>query len=139
MDLQLKDKFGLHDCRTTHADYANDYLTFAFNDGIYCFEGNDCKRTCKAQMKCHIIDKDLGGVTVYIYTTDANGVTVREDHSETFIEEINKGLYEFEIVTEYKAFNKILLKGYVWFDDAPYNRECEIELLTDDVSFMCLM
>lgn len=68
-----------------------------------------------------------------------NGETVREDRSATFINELNNGLFEFEFITQYDSFNRVLFKGEVFFDEEPYRLECEIELLTDDITFVCLL
>lgn len=132
-------KFGLHDCRSNHIEYSDDTLIFDFKDGIYYLDSDEPKRTGKAQMKCHIIDMDLGGIAIYIYKTNKNGETVREDRSATFINELNNGLFEFEFITQYDSFNRVLFKGEVFFDEEPYRLECEIELLTDDITFVCLL
>lgn len=42
----------------------------------------------------------------------------------------------YEIVTTFRSFQRILLKGYVWFEVEPYHMECEIELHTDEITYM---
>lgn len=72
----------------------------------------------------------------YIYKKTSRGKVIREDWSENFISTINEGAFEFEFVTTYKNYQYVLFKGYVWFDRKPYNLECEIELHTDNISYM---
>lgn len=129
-------KIGLHDCRINHISYENQILSFDFPDGFYILNKPEPEHSGQAKMECHIIDEDIDGISVFIYKENASGKVIREDWSDNFITAINAGTFEYEFVTVYRGFQRILFKGYVWFDVKPYHRECEIELHTDCISYM---
>lgn len=133
--IEENEKIGLHDCRTNFIKYSNGVMTFEFPEGFYLLNGKDPKRTPKAEMQCNILDEKNGGVTVYIYRKKAFGKIIREDWSDNFLLAVNNGRFEFEFVTTYRSYQHVLFKGYVWFDSAPYNMECEIELHTDKIFY----
>lgn len=129
-------KIGLHDCRTTHISYENQILSFEFPEGFYILDTIEPVRSEKAKMECHIIDEDIDGISIFIYKKHSSGKIIREDWSDNFVSAVNNGTFEYEFVTTYKSFQRILLKGYVWFDKEPYYMECDIELHTDRISYM---
>ena len=129
-------KVGLHDCRTNHMSYENHILSFEFPEGFFILNKEEPVRSGNAKMDCHIIDEDIDGISIYIYRKTSSGHVIREDWSDHFISAINDGSFEYEFVTTYKSYQHILFKGYVWFDKEPYCMECEIELHTDEVSYM---
>lgn len=137
IDYMIKEneKVGLHDCRTTCIQYHDQAVAFEFPDGFYLLKGKESKQTGKARMICHILDEDIDGILVFIYRKNPLGKIIREDWSDNFFTAINNGTFEFEFVTTYRSYQHILFKGYVWFDKAPYNMECEIEIHTDDVFY----
>lgn len=126
---------GLHDCRIDHIKCNNQNIVFEFSNGYYVLENKEPKLTGSAEMKCHIIDEEIDGISVFIYRKDSSGKVVREDWSDNFIAAVNDGTFEFEFVTTYRSYQHILFKGYVWFDVTPYHMECEIELHTDDIFY----
>ena len=127
-----KEKIGLHDCRTDHMHYENGFLTVKFPGGFYYLDRPEPLRTGPAEMRCHIIDRDLD---FYVFKDTKHG-TVREDRSDTFCDDISSGVFEFECVTTYYAYRRMLIKGYVCLRKAPYFEECEIGLSFDDITFM---
>lgn len=133
--IEENQKVGLHDCRTNHIQYDNKNIVFKFPEGYYLLNGNEPKRTEKAEMRCHIIDEEIGGISVYIYKEKPHGKVIREDWSDNFVAAINNRTFEFEFVTTYRSYQRILFKGYAWFDTAPYHMECEIELHTDKIFY----
>lgn len=126
---------GLHDSRTNSIHYDNDMMIFDFPKGYYVIKDKEAIQTGKSNMQCHIIDKDFDGIVVYIYKTMPSGEVIREDYTDCFLSDINKGIFEFEFVTTYRSYQYILFKGYVWFDSEPYCYECEIELHTDKIFY----
>ena len=129
-------KIGLHDCRTTHMSYENQTLSFDFPEGFYILNEDEPERSGISKMKCHIIDEDIDGISIYIYREDPSGMVIREDWTDNFISAVNDGSFEFEFVTTYRSYQHILFKGYAWFDEEPYYMECEIELHIDKISYM---
>lgn len=127
---------GLHDCRINRMEYEQQVLSFDFPEGFYILEQTEPQRCGNARMECHIVDEDIDGICVYIYRKSSKGNIVREDWSDNFIMAINNGSFEFEIVTTFRSYQRILFKGYVWFDVEPYHMECEIELHTDKITYM---
>ena len=133
--IKENEKVGLHDCRTNSIQYNNSVMIFEFPEGYYLLNGKEPKHTGKAEMKCHILDEGIDGISVYIYRKMPSGEVVREDWSDNFVAAVNDGTFEFEFVTTYRSYQYILFKGYVWFDTAPYHMECEIELHTDNIFY----
>ena len=126
---------GLHDCRTNHIRYAESTMVFEFPDGYYLLNSQEPKRTGKAEMRCHILDEEIDGFSIYIYRTKPSGKVIREEWADNFLTAVNDGMFEFEFVSAYRSYQHILFKGYVWFDTAPYHMECEIELHTDKICY----
>ncbi len=128
-------KVGLHDCRTDHAEYKDGVVSFDFPDGFFVMNGGkDHTRTGRAKMTCRLIDTDMEGPTIYIYV-EKDGIVVREDWSDRFFEALNRGEFEFEFVTKFTSYQRVLYKGYIWSGSAPYHRECEIELHTVGIKY----
>nr|MCR5585452.1 hypothetical protein [Lachnospiraceae bacterium] len=129
-------KVGLHDCRTDHAEIKDGVVTFDFPNGFFVLNGKEPKRTGKAKMTCRLADTDMEKPTVYVYV-EKDGNAVREDWSDRFFEALNRGEFEFEFVTTFNSYQRVLYKGYIWSDAAPYHRECEIELHTTEIKYAC--
>lgn len=127
---------GLHDCRITRMEYTQQVLRLEFPEGFYLLEQPEPRLTGNARMEFNIIDEEIDGICIYVYKQSRNGEVVREDWSDNFIAAVNDGTFQFEIVTVFRSFHRILFKGYVWFDSAPYHMECEMELHTDDITYM---
>ena len=129
-------QIGLHDCRVTRMEYSEQILGIEFPGGFYLMDQPEPCLSGNARMEFHIIDEDIDGICIYVYRKSKFGKIVREDWSDNFIAAVNNGTFEFEIVTTFRSFHRILFKGYVWFDSAPYHMECEMELHTDDITYM---
>ena len=129
-------KVGLHDCRIDHAEIKDGVVTFDFPDGFFVLNGKEPKRTGKAKMTCRLADTDMEKPTVYVYV-EKDGNVVREDWSERFFQALNRGEFEFEFVTTFNSYERVLYKGYIWSDTAPYHSECEIELHTAEIKYTC--
>ena len=133
--IEENEKVGLHDCRTNYIYYKNNVIVFEFPKGYYLLNGKVPKQTGKSEMQCHILDKDFDGISIYIYRKKTLAKVMREDWSDKFLKAVNDGIFEFEFVTTYRSYQHILFKGYVWFNNAPYCLECEIELHTDKIFY----
>lgn len=129
-------QIGLHDCRTNRMEYAHQILSFEFPEGFYILESPEPRRSGNARIEFHVIDEEIDGICVYIYRETEKGTVIREDWSDSFVQAVNNGDFEFEFVTTFRGYQRILFKGYVWFDTAPYHMECEVEIHTDNVSYM---
>ncbi len=127
-------KVGLHDCRTDHADIRDGAVSFDFPNGFFVLNGREPKRTGRAKMTCRLMDTDMEEPTVYVYT-EKDGAVVREDWSDRFFEALNRGEFEFEFVTTFTSYQRVLYKGYIMSDTAPCHRECEIELHTAEIKY----
>ena len=125
----------LHDCRTNHIRFADGVMTFEFPAGFCVLNGSEPRRTGKAEMQCRILDPDIDGISVFLYKKTPKGNVLRRDWSDLFLPAVNDGTYEFEFVTTYRSYQRMLFKGYVWFDTKPYHMECEIELHTDRIFY----
>ena len=61
---------------------------------------------------------------------------IREDWEPiNFIDAVNCGDYRVEFITQYKSYQSILFKCWVWFEKSPYHYECEIILHTEQVTY----
>lgn len=128
-------KVGLHDCRTNHIQYQNGMLIFSFPNGYYLLNETEPVQTGRAYMECQILDEFKDSVSMFIYRKTLFGKVIREDYSDKFLSAINAGKFEFEFVSTYRSYQHILFKGYIWFKQKPYYRECEIEVYTDKINY----
>lgn len=133
---------SLHDCRADKMNYKNGTLSFIFPEGFWVTaqhsenKSDDIVRTDLSQVDFQIINEEIDGVQIYIFRKNANGKVVREDwEPENFINAVNSGDFEVEFITQYRSFQSILYKCWVWFDKKPYHYECEIILHTENVTF----
>lgn len=137
MDNKIKENanVSLHDCWTNKIVKDGESITFYLPNGFYIIEDSVNNNNYNAEVKCHLIDKSEDNISVYVYHKNIFGKTIREDYTDKFISEINEGKYEFEFVYTYRSYQKILFKGYIWQDEKPYHKECEIEILTDEITY----
>ena len=127
---------SLHDCHTNKVDLDLESITFYIPDGFYIIKDSSFKSNNNAKVKCHFLD-NFDNFNVYIYEQNILKKTIRKDYTNEFISKINKGEFEFEFVTTYRAYQYILFKGYIWQDKKPYHKECEIEIHTDEITYSC--
>ena len=71
-------KIGLHDCRATHMSYENETLSFDFREGFYILNEDAPERSGMSKMKCHIIDEDIDGISIYIYRKTPSGMMISD-------------------------------------------------------------
>lgn len=127
----------LHDCKAEKMGFENNVLSFIFPDGFWVLpqhpqnQGNDTLRTNTSQVDFEIIDKEIDGISIYVFTKVRNGTVVREEWElNNFITAVNTGNFQVEFLTQYKSFQSLLFQCWVWFPQSPYHAECEIILHT---------
>lgn len=140
-DNNENDDIILHDCRATHISSDGNILTFEFEDGFWIGENNKQNPygkilcTDKAEVKFTLPDEDiLSNVTVYIFTEE-NSKTIREEWEfEEFIRKINNGM-ELEFLYPYKGYDSIIYKCWLWFDEEPYHKSCELIIYENEITY----
>ena len=132
----------LHDCRAEKMGFEKGVLSFVFPDGFWVAqqhpqnESNDAVRTDEAQVEFYIIDEEIDGISIYIFRKKSGGKAVREEwETANFINAVNCGDYRVEFITQYKSYQSLLFKCWVWFNKAPYHMECEIVLHTEKAAY----
>lgn len=133
---------SLHDCRATSASINDGILSFYFSDGFWVGENhanNYLKKTVstdKSKVDFHLACKNEDDVTIYVFTEEKNGKTIREEYDlKNFISCINNGTYELEFLYPYKGYNSIIFCCYIWFDEKPYSKECELVISTSKIVY----
>lgn len=129
---------SLHDCYAEKMRFDKGILSFELPDGFWVSkqhpqnESGNVVRTDYAQVNYHIMYEEIDGITFYIFKEGKNGKVIREEwEAENFINAVNSGSFRVEFVTQYKSFQSVLFKCWVWFEQEPYHYECEIILHTD--------
>lgn len=133
---------SLHDCHAEKISFDNGVLSFFFPDGFWITgqhaqnKSKDIVLTDSAQVDFQIIGKDIDGIEISIFREKKSGKVIREDWEPiNFINAVNCGDYRIEFITQYKSFQSVLFKCWVWFDKSPYHAECEIILNTENVAY----
>lgn len=136
------DCITLHDCMAEKMCFDHGILSFVFPDGFWITQHhpqNVCDNTVRtdaAQVDFQILDEGMDGVTVYIFREIRNGKVVREEWEPAdFIDAVNCGDFRVEFITQYKSFQSMLYKCWVWYDKLPYHSECEIILHTEKAAY----
>lgn len=137
MDFGIKENtdVGLHDCRTNRIEYKDQTMSFFFPEGFYFIKDSEAMKNRNAEMCCHLVDKYEGNFSVNNYRKNVFGKIIREDWTDRFVYAVNKGEFEFEFVSTYRAYHSILFQGYVWRKKKPWWMECEIELHVDEITY----
>lgn len=126
-----KERFSLHDCRSTSAELMSERLVFRFPDGIYCGDySDDWPNTGKAEVE-FVIDS-MRGVCVYLFAESAGQTIRKEDMLEQLIDKINKHEWELEFGYRYDGYEEILYKCWVWENHEPWSFECELWIGTKE-------
>ncbi len=142
-NYDLEDSYiSLHDCRATKMKFENGILSFIFPDGIWITrqhmknESEHIVRTDLAQVNVSILDKEIDGISIYIFRKNRKGKVIREEwEAGNFIDAVNCGAFSVEFITQYKSFQSMLFKCWVWFEQKPYHFECEIILHCDKAEY----
>lgn len=133
---------SLHDCKAEKMSFDNGVLSFVFPDGFWalqqhpCNESGNAVRTDMSQADFNIIDEEIDGIGIYIFRKKGVKKAIREEwEAADFIKAVNCGDYRVEFITQYKSYQSLLFKCWVWFNKAPYHRECEIVLHTEKAAY----
>ena len=136
---ELNDCFiSLHDCRAEKIVYDHGILSFVFPNGFWITpqhpenHSDTAVRTDLSQVDYKIPNDPFCEIEISVFRKTFGKKVFRESWEiAKFINAVNSGTFQLEFVTQYKGFQSILHKGYIWFDKKPYHRECEIILPTD--------
>ena len=128
----MQQSYSLHDCRATRMELAGSTLSFYFENGVFLLpaEGSEVQRSGPARLDIPILDMDIDGISIYIYSPHRGRVVRREWEAGNFIDAVNDGSFEVEFLTEYTAYRSLLYRCTLWFNTPPYHHDCDIELNT---------
>ena len=133
---------SLHDCQAEKIKFDHGVLSFFFPEGFWIAGQHpqnkleEIVRTDAAQVDFSIIDEDIDGSEISVFKKSKRGKVIREDWEPiNFIDAVNCGDYRVEFITQYKSYQSILFKCWVWFEKSPYHYECEIILHTEQVTY----
>lgn len=126
-----QEKFSLHDCRATSAEYKNGRLIFHFPDGIY-FEdySDDWPNTGEAEVEFEV-DAKRGG-TLFLFE-EAQGHDIRKKYTiEQLIEKVNRTEWELEFAYRFDGYQEILYMCWIWCNHEPWSFESQLFIGTKD-------
>lgn len=132
----------LHDCHAEKMAFDDGVLSFIFPEGFWVFpehplnHSDNTVRTNSSQADFQILDKEIDGISVYVFQKNRRGKVIRVDwEPENFINAVNAGDFRVEFLTRFKSYQFYLFKCWVWYDKSPYHLECEILLHSENVSY----
>lgn len=132
----------LHDCVAEKMNFDNGVLSFLFPHGFWITqqhpknESDNIVRTDASKVDFQIIDEEIDGICIYVFRKNKKGKLIREEWEMiNFINAVNNGDFRVEFITQYKSFQSVLFKCWVWFDRSPYHSECEIILHTEKAAY----
>ena len=129
---------SLHDCRTNRVQCEEQFIRFFIPGGFYVIHDEkrpDTAENRNAEVTCRFMDRYEDRFQVTVYRKNLWGRIVRRDWTDEFAAAVNSGKVEFEFVTTYRAYHNVLFKGYIWRHRRPWWRECEIDLMTDEITY----
>lgn len=134
-----KESVGLHDCRANRMSLQEGILSFYFPDGFYIgrndSDGRKIFYTDESQVEFPLLYSDEAGITIYVFTEE-NEKTIREEYTaENFMKLINEKLYSLEFLYSYIGFQTFKFDCWLWFDEEPYHKECELIISTEKVLY----
>lgn len=130
--------FSLHDCRAEKMTYESGVLSFCFPDGFWITRDHPLNTTGKtvktgpSEVKYRILDEDIDGADIYVFTEKKRRNALRVSwEPENFLSAVNGGAFQVEFITEYRSYQSILHKCWIWFQQGSRYKECEMILHTD--------
>lgn len=136
------DNIVLHDCYANNMSYENGVLAFVFPEGFWVTpqhiknDSDKIVRTDLSQVTFELLDRVAEDVRIYIFRKNENADTIREEWElDNFINKVNSGFFKIAFIDEYKAYQSILYKCWVHFNNEPYHYECEIIIDTENVIY----
>ena len=126
-----KEKFSLHDCRSTSVELINGRLIFKLPDGFFNADySDDWPNTGSAEVEFAI--DPMRGVYLNIFA-DSDGQTIRKEYTlDQLVEKINNSEWELEFAYRYDGYEEILYKCWIWFDHEPWSYEGELWIGTKE-------
>ena len=126
-----KEKFSLHDCRSTSVEWINERLIFRIPDGFFNSDySDDWPNTGRAEVEFKI--DPMRGVCFYIFA-DSDGQTIRKEYTlEQLVEKINNSEWELEFAYRYDGYEEVLYKCWIWEDHEPWTYEGELWIGTKE-------
>ncbi|HBI60239.1 MAG TPA: hypothetical protein DDY31_03340 [Lachnospiraceae bacterium] len=125
-----EESVGLHDCRADRMSLQKGMLSFYFSDGFYVMRNDSAGRkvfyTEEAQAEFPLLYSDADDITIYVFTEE-NEKTIREEYTvDDFINLINEKSYSLEFLYSYIGYQTFKFDCWLWFDEEPYHKECEL-------------
>ncbi|MCM1237257.1 MAG: hypothetical protein NC489_44885 [Ruminococcus flavefaciens] len=121
---------SLHDCRAEKILFKDGMLSFYFPEGISVGKNVGGERkffdTDGAWVTFPLLAPDFIETTVYIFTKEDGKVFVEEYDEGELLRLVNEKSYSLEFITEYSGYRVFRFECYLWFDEEPYHKECEI-------------
>ena len=142
-DRNENDDISLHDCRATKIKINDGMVSFVFKEGFWVSARNrnnfnkKLSYTDEEEMRCGTLYGDIeSDITVYVFTdTREENKAIRERIPfDIFAEQINGGM-ELEFLYSYKGYQTSIFECCLWFDEAPYHKECVMILSAKEITY----
>lgn len=137
-----KAKISLHDCRATRMFINDGNLHFEYNDGFWVLttnENNPHNETFKTDLsQLKVCNFEIENIYIFnkfrlfrrLISTKRIDITI-----ETLIDNINNGKWELEFLYEYHTYQGMLFNCWIWMNQKPCHKECQIALQCDDMEY----
>lgn len=132
---------SLHDCHATNIKYENGVLSFVFQDGIWVIKGHPSNMTDKtvrtdvAEVKFCLESGDEYDITLYVFEEKFKKTVRDEWELSKLMECVNSGSYTLEFLYQYEGYHSMIIECWLWSDNRPYHRECELKLSLTEVKY----
>lgn len=140
-DNNEKDDIILHDCRADGISLEGKILRLRFSDGFFIGENNKQNPygkilgTDEAEIRFDLFYKNPEvSVTAHVFTEE-NDKTIREDLSLNELMEMIGSGAELEFLSSYRCYKEYLFKCRLWFREEPYDKECELIISADSITY----
>lgn len=134
--------FSLHDCHAEKITFEKGVASFYFPGGFWILAthpenmSNAVVRSDASQVKFHLADESIDAIGVYIFTKTQKGRSVREEwEPEDFMHAVNRGTFRVEFIQRYQDNGSLLYKCWLWLQQKPYHKECEITIDTVQITY----
>ncbi len=126
-----QERFSLHDCRATTAEWKDGQLIFRLPDGFYCVDyGDDWPNTGKAEVEFRV--DAMRGASYYQFIETGGQTIRREGTIEELVDRINRGEWELEFAYRYDGYQEVLYRCWIWEDSEPWTYECVLSIGTKE-------
>lgn len=134
--------FSLNGCQAQSISYEDGLLSFYFPNGFWIFkkhtENNLSDTVCtdNSMVTYHILNEEIDGISIYIFSKTKNKKVIREDwEPKNFINALNNKDFYVEFIKQYNSCQSVLHKCWIRFEQEPYHKECEIIINYDKVTY----